>query len=166
MTPTTIALLATVLLFALHVIVQVRPSLSRRAREADGKVRAARARAREGEARDRALALAEAGEAAAGAGRWISAAGSFLRAMRVDPSSGEVVDRAAAALARRPRLLESLLLRRVAAAPAGGGTDRDEALVACLRGLESIYRARKDKGRARLVERLRAREDSLPPGSL
>src|SRR5208283_5110299 len=46
-----------------------------------------------------------------------SAKGLYLRAMRSDPTSVEVIRRAVAGLSRRPRALESLLWRRLASAP-------------------------------------------------
>jgi hypothetical protein len=65
----------------------------------------------------RARALSDAADLAArqvrGRGR---AAGLYLRAMRSDPTSVEVLQRAVAGLARRPRALESLLWRQLAIA--------------------------------------------------
>ncbi len=153
----TIALVAVALLFAVYVIVQVRPGFLRGGRRATTGIREAHDRARTATTPDaRALALVEAGEVAAKAGRWISAAGSFLRAFRSDPSSALVVTRTAAAMAPRPRLLESLLLRKVAtfdpATPPG-----DPALVTTLEHLRALYEKRRDKGKARLVELLLAR---------
>ena len=67
---------------------------------------------------ERALALCDAGDAAAGglAGA-DSAVGYYLRAMRTNPHSAELVARAAQGLARRPRALESLLWRHLAGGP-------------------------------------------------
>jgi hypothetical protein len=156
-TPATIALLAVALLFAVYVIVQVRPLGPKGARGASSAIRAAHARARDAtSAEARAGALVEAGEVAAKARRWVSAAGSFLRALRADPTSADVVRRTASALAPRPRLLESVMLRKVAAVEATGASD--PALVAALEALHSLYAAKRDKGRARLVERLLERE--------
>jgi hypothetical protein len=47
--------------------------------------------------------------------RAASAKGLYLRAMRADPASVDVIRRAAGGLARRPRALESLLWRHLAA---------------------------------------------------
>ncbi len=158
-TPTTIALLVMVALFAVYVIVQVRPAARRGGRKTTEAIRAAHGRAREAKTTEaRSAALADAGEAAAKAGRYVSAAGSFLRALRANPASPEIVHRTGAALASRPRLLESLLLRRVAAVPAAPPSSRDPAFIALLEELAVVYGHRRDRGRARLVERLLARE--------
>jgi hypothetical protein len=67
---------------------------------------------------ERARALCDAADLAAkrvrGRG---SAAALYLRAARSDPKSVEVVRRAVAGLARRPRALESLLWRHLATTP-------------------------------------------------
>lgn len=154
MSASTIALVAVAFLFAVYVIVQVRPAMLRRGRRATTGIREAHDRARTATTPDaRALALVEAGEVAAKAGRWISAAGSFLRAFRSDPSSAAIVTRTAAAMAPRPRLLESILLRKVAAFDPGTPPG-DPALVATLEELKALYEKRRDKGKARLVEML------------
>lgn len=146
-------------LFAVYVIVQVRPMATKNGRRATGEIRGAHLRAREAKTDDeRAAALAEAGEAAARAGRWVSAAGSFLRALRAVPDSAAIVHRTAKALAPRPRLLESLLLRRVAASSAEPADGAEPALVALLEELLALYGRKREKGKARLVERLLARE--------
>ena len=80
------------------------------------------ARARIAAAKDpaaRAKALCDAADITAqGAGSYASAAGLYQRALRTDPASAEVVRRAIAGLVdRRPRALESLLWRTLAAAP-------------------------------------------------
>ena len=63
----------------------------------------------------RATALCEAADIVAKrAGGRESAAGLYLRAMRSDPASAHVVERAVAGLARRPRTLELLLWRYLA----------------------------------------------------
>jgi hypothetical protein len=64
------------------------------------------------------------------------AKGFYLRAMRSDPTSVEVIQRAVAALARRPRALESLLWRRLAATP---WKESGEATGAVLDALRSLY---------------------------
>ena len=71
---------------------------------------------------ERALALCDAGDAAAsGLAGGESAISYYLRAMRLDPKSPELVARAAKGLARKPRALESLLWRRLGAEPWRGG---------------------------------------------
>jgi hypothetical protein len=166
MNATTLAVVIAAGLFLGYLLVQVRPGRSRRRKELDSAIRAARLRAMDAKTdADRAEALTAAGELAAKSSRWTSAAGLFLRALRAHPASADVVRRTSAALALRPRLLESILLRRVAASAAQPGPDADEALVASLEGLAEIYGRRHDKGRARLVERLLAREKGVKTSS-
>ena len=100
----------------------------------------------------RALALCDAGdEVARHLGGGASAAGFFLRAMRTDPTSAEIVNRASLALARRPRALESLLWRKLSADPWTGPAR--PAVVAALRHLAGIYMgARRSAVRAKAIE--------------
>jgi hypothetical protein len=106
-----------------------------------GKRRASRqalrdARARIETAKDgpaRALALCDAADLSTRG----SAAGLYQRALRTDPGSAEVVRRAVAALTSRPRALESLLWRALAAAP-WTGDSRDAARLA-LEALGTLY---------------------------
>ncbi len=66
----------------------------------------------------RALALCDAADVMArGVGGASSATGLYLRALRTDPKSAEVVRRAVGGLAARPRALESLLWRHLGQAP-------------------------------------------------
>lgn len=112
-----IVLAAVAALFLVYLLVQVRPALSPAGRRALADARAAGKRARE--AKDdaaRGVALCEAGEANARAGRWLNAVGYFSRALRVSPDDLGIVDRLAQALAPRPRLLASVLERRMATA--------------------------------------------------
>jgi hypothetical protein len=86
----------------------------------------------------RASALCDAGDAAAGAAvSAASAVGFYLRAMRLVPTSPDLVDRAATGLARRPRALETLLWRRLGAEPWTGTTA--PAAHAALRHLAALY---------------------------
>lgn len=62
-----------------------------------------------------------------------------LRAVRDEPASVQAVEQAVAALSRRPRALESVLWRHLAAAPWEG---RREAVVASLDALRSLYEGR------------------------
>lgn len=105
---------------------------------------------------ERALALADAGDAAAGGIRGgESAAGYYLRAMRSDPKSAELVGRAAKGLARRPRALESLLWRRLGAEPWKGGSE--EAARAALAELSRLYAGPlRNAARARAMEHAKA----------
>lgn len=110
-----IAVIVVVALFAAYIVVQVRPGLGR-----DGglgrEIESARKRARSAESpASRADALAQAGALAAKARRWGSAGAYFLRALRADPASAELVRRVQTELGGRPRLAEKLFLRRLAA---------------------------------------------------
>ncbi len=100
----------------------------------------------------RALALADAGDACAlSLGRGSTAIGYYLRAMRCDPASVAIIDRAALGLARRPRALESLLWRRLGAEPWTEQTR--EPAKAALRQLAHLYEKRlRDPHRARAIE--------------
>ncbi|MEO8874354.1 MAG: hypothetical protein ABI461_02105, partial [Polyangiaceae bacterium] len=76
----------------------------------------------------------------------------YFRAMRLAPTSAEIVDHAAKGLARRPRILETLLWRRLGAEPWTG--DCANATRAAIRQLIAIYTGnRKSALRARAMER-------------
>jgi hypothetical protein len=97
------------------------------------------ARARIEAAKDpsaRALALCDAADITA-RGRGFGSAGLYQRALRTDPKSADVVNRAIAGLASRPRALESLLWRTLAAAPWTG--DSRDAARAALEALQALY---------------------------
>ena len=131
---------ATFVFFA-FLLWRLRPCHGRR-RAGRGKGAALRAAKQRVEAaksdEERALALCDAGDAAAGglAGS-DSAVGYYLRAMRTNPRSAELVARAAQGLARRPRALESLLWRRLGAEPWSGGGEA--AARAALDELARLY---------------------------
>jgi hypothetical protein len=87
---------------------------------------------------ERAVALCEAADALAGTmGRRAAAAALYLRAMRTDPKSVRVVERAAAALSRRPRLLESVLWRHLGATSWTGASL--PAVRASIDALRAVY---------------------------
>jgi hypothetical protein len=65
-----------------------------------------------------------------------SAKALYLRALRADPGSVEVIHRVVAGLTRRPRALESLLWRHLGAAP---WRDFPEATCAALDSLRTLY---------------------------
>jgi hypothetical protein len=114
-----VALAVAAVLFLGFLVVRMRPSRRRRAALNEG-VRAARRRAHEATTpRARAEALCEAGALALRDGaRWTAAAGFFLRAMSADPSWPGAVQQAVASLRRgRPRVLETILWRRLGALP-------------------------------------------------
>jgi hypothetical protein len=121
----------------------------RNLREAQARIEAAKDDA------SRAVALCDAADAsAAQPGGVTSAIGYYLRAMRTDPHSAAVVDRAAAGLARRPRALESLLWRRLGAEPWSG--EGRAAARAALKHLAALY-----DGPLRNAPRARALEHAL-----
>jgi hypothetical protein len=98
-------------------------------REAHARVEAATSDA------DRAVALCEAAALVGPRG----ARGLYLRAMRADPTSVNVIERAVAGLSRRPRALESLLWRHLASTP---WTSSREATRAALDALRVLYEGR------------------------
>lgn len=95
-------------------------------REAQARIEAAKSEP------ERALALCDAAERM----RAGEARGMYLRAMRADPASAEIVGRVVAGLAGRPRALESLLWRYLASRP---WTDSKEATRAALDAMRVLY---------------------------
>jgi hypothetical protein len=134
-----IPLLVSALAFFAFLVFRVVPWGGQGERGAPKEARAALARAEEAKSdADRALALADAGEASAKVlGRGGSSAALFLRAMKSDPCSVEIVNRAATALGRKRRSLEHLLWRRLAQEPFRRET-RD-ANMAALSALAKLY---------------------------
>ena len=63
--------------------------------------------------KERAIALCDAADLL----NPVSAQGLYMRAIRADPASVVVIERAVAALAKRPRVLERLLWRYLAGSP-------------------------------------------------
>jgi hypothetical protein len=114
-------LVAAAAAFLLVVLWRVRPALPFGSRRRASKQALREAKARIEAAPNpqaRALALCDAADLMVrGVGGASSATGLYLRAMRTDPQSAAVVDRAVAGLAARPRALESLLWRHLAQAP-------------------------------------------------
>lgn len=91
-----------------------------------------------------------------------SAKGLYLRAMRSDPTSVEVVRRAAAGLSRRPRALESLLWRRLASGP---WNEAPAATGAVLEAMQSLYDGPlRNAIRARAFANARASLEKGPTG--
>ena len=166
-------LIAAATVFGLYVIYRFRPMLSG-SRAALGSLAEARERIDAAKTdEERALALAEAGDACASAvGRTAGAVGYYTRAMRANPVSVDLVERAAKGLARRPRALEQLLWRRLASEPWDG--DKRAPALAALAHLHRVYeRTPRNRTRARMFEHLlvalgapapvRTRADSRPP---
>jgi hypothetical protein len=67
----------------------------------------------------------------------VRAQGLYLRALRADPASGEVVARTVAGLSRRPRALEAILWRHLGSSPWNGPCRG--AMVAALDALRVLY---------------------------
>ncbi|WP_437535302.1 hypothetical protein WME79_13785 [Sorangium sp. So ce726] len=142
-------------LFILFLVIKMRPA--RRRRDAlSAEVQAARERARRAATpRERAEALCDAGVQAMHGGRRVTAAvGFFVRAMRADPTSAQVIELASGALAKRkPRLLEKILWRRLAVLPWDG--EHRDAVRAAAVGLEALYRRGiRDRSRAEIMRKL------------
>jgi hypothetical protein len=142
--------------FAIMLLWRVRPSLGagRRGRRAALKEAQAHIEAA-GDDPARALALCDAADLMAarlaGSG---SAQALYMRAMRADPSSVEVVSRTVAGLERRPRTLESVLWRHLSAGPWNG--PMQTAMLASLDALRSLYEGPLRNGvRARALANLR-----------
>lgn len=154
MTDWHVPLIIAAAVFGVFTLWRVRPaafSPSRAAaraalREAQKRVEMAR------DEQSRAAALCDAGDAASGAAvSAASAIGFYLRAMRLVPTSADLVERAAKGLARRPRALETLLWRRLGAEPWDGAAR--PAAKAALRHLVALYEGpRRNAVRARAME--------------
>lgn len=160
-------LLISAIAFAALLVFKTRPMVSAVATP-DGRVAAAalkQAQARVAAAKDdaaRALALCDAADASARLGKTSSAAAFYMRALRADPSSKAIVERAAAALARRPGALENLMWRHLGGAPWTG--EGREAAIASLRALAGVYaRKKRTHARARAIENALAALTSTAP---
>ncbi|MDP9035789.1 MAG: hypothetical protein M3O50_13390 [Myxococcota bacterium] len=135
-----VPLLVAITAFLIVLLWRVRPvipwgrrrSASREAfRTALRRVEAARTDA------DRARALCDTADVMAKQMRRAgNATGLYMRAVRADPTSVDVVERAALGLAGRPRALESLLWRHLAITPWG---IRRESTRVALEALQRLY---------------------------
>lgn len=159
-----IALLIVAGFFVGYLLLQVRPLFSPKRRALLSEVRSSRKRALDATTdHDRAAALMAGGRAAAQAKRYTSAAGLFLRALRLDPASVELVETAAASLAPRPRLGRTLFERRLAALTAEGV--RGPAYVALVKALADVYRKNpRWRGLAAVMDRLGEHEAAAEKG--
>ncbi len=161
MDATQITLIGVAVVFGGYLLVQVRPAFSPRGRALLAEVRSSRKRATEATTPElRAVLLAQAGEAAARAKRWVSAAGLFLRALRADPESVSLITRMTAALSPRPRLLGSILERRMDSL---SESDRGRrAFIAMARALVDLYQGPlRRRFHAKLIGRLIGHEELL-----
>jgi hypothetical protein len=127
--------------FLALVVWRVRPAVGwgRRRQASPAEIQVARSRiAQATDPPARALALCDAADLLAKTiGGAPNALGLYLRAIRSDPRSIEIVRRMATGLASRPRQLESLLWRHLALAPWGG--ESREAARASLDALRALY---------------------------
>ncbi len=140
------------LVFGGAVLARLRPAFGSDGASARKTLAAARAALDKAETpAARAEALATAGDACAKSGALRNlAAGYYTRALKVAPADAALVRRAAAGLVRRPRALESLLIRRL-----GAGAWADiEITKALLEELHALYRGRmKSAARAEMIAR-------------
>lgn len=148
-----IAIVTFAVLFVVFMLFKMRRLTVRRRMPLE--VRRARARARvAGTPRARAEALCDAAVLSARkAGRWTAAAGLFLRAMRADPTWAGPVQLAIKTLHKaRPKLLETMLWRRLAQLP--WDEAHREAIQAAGAGLKALYRHEiHDIAKARFLRR-------------
>lgn len=86
---------------------------------------------------ERSLALCDAADACASLGRTGASIAYWLRAMRIEPNSVEIVERAATSLARRPGAIEKVMWRKLADTPWTG--EGKKAAAAALKALSSAY---------------------------
>lgn len=147
-----IPLLVSAIAFAAFLVFKMaRPAVSSDGRETAAALKEAKARIEAATTdHDKALALADAGDACARLGRANGAVGYYLRAMRAAPHSKEIVERAATGLAKRPRALEKVMWRHLAAEPWTGANR--EAALAALKALAAAYGRRPNQPRARALE--------------
>lgn len=147
-----IPLLVSATAFGAFLVFKMRPAVTPAARASAAALDEAKKRIEA--AKDdpaRAIALADAADACARLGRVDSAVGFYLRALRADPRSSDVVERAADALGRRPAALEGLLWRHLAAHPWTG--DRRPAAIAGLQVLARVYgKRRRHRVRAQAIQ--------------
>lgn len=155
-----IPLLVSAVVFAAFLIFKMRPAVTPGARASAAALDDAKKRIEA--AKDdaaRAMALADAGDACAKLGRTNGAIGYYLRALRADPRSTQIVERASDRLARRPNALELLMWRHLAAHPWTG--EHRETALASLRALARLYgRRRRHHVRAEAIEHALAALDT------
>lgn len=145
-----IALVVSAIVFAVVLLLRVRPSFSSTKRPDVGLREAKEAVQRAKTDEEKIEALAAAGDASAvRLGRGGSAVNYYLRAMRMAPTSLPLLERAGVSLANKPLALESLLWRRLSIED---WTDEMVPIVRdIVRRLETLYSA------GPIQRRLRAR---------
>ncbi|HEY4014703.1 MAG TPA: hypothetical protein VGM06_15275 [Polyangiaceae bacterium] len=161
MQDTSVPLVVATTAFLAVLLWRVRPLAPWTAERRDAREALREARVRVESAADdaeRARALCDAADLlAAHVHTRTAAIGYYLRAMRSDPSSLEIIARTTTGLARRPRALESLLWRHLSLTPKGPGRD---ATRAALEGLRNLYEGRLRSGvRAKAIQNVR---DAIP----
>ncbi|MBX3190183.1 MAG: hypothetical protein KF819_24360 [Labilithrix sp.] len=145
-------LLVSAVAFAAFMIFRFRPVIS-----GDGRATAAAlkgAKQQIAAAKDdaaRAKALCDAADASARLGRFRTAVSFYLRAVRAEPGSKEIVQRASVSLARRPAALEKVLWQQLAASP-WTGEARDAARIALEALAQSYAKRPRFAARARAIE--------------
>lgn len=145
-----IPLLVSAIAFAVFLVFKMRPALGEDGRASAAALKEAKQRIEAAkEDAEKAKALCDAGDACATLGRANAAVGFYLRAFKTDPRSQELVERAATALARRPRAVEKLMWRHLAAEP-WTGPGRPAALAA-LKALAAVYGRRPNHPRAKAL---------------
>ncbi len=152
-----VSVVVAAVIFGLYVLYKFRPILGERgAGSGRAELRDARARltkaTTDAERLDALLAAGDACARTVGLGGGASA--YYFRAMRLAPTSDQVVEHVAQGLARRPRILETLLWRRLGAEPWTG--ESTNATRAVLRQLIAIYTTKR-----RSALRARAMENAL-----
>jgi hypothetical protein len=156
MTDWQIPLLISAVIFAAFMVFKMRPAVTPGARASaaalsDAKKRIASAKSESA----RAIALADAGDACAHLGRTNSAVGFYLRALRADPKSEAIVERAMAGLERRPGALENLMWRHLGSTAHAWDADHRPAQIAGLRAIEKAYgKRRRHHVRAQAISHL------------
>lgn len=146
-----IALVVSAVAFAAFMAFRFRPVVSGEGRASAVALKDAKKRvlaAKDDEAR--ALALCDAADASVRLGRVGAAATFYLRAMRVQPGSRDIAERAAEGLAHRPGALEKVMWRQLANARL---PESRAAAVTALRALATSYAKRtRFHLRARAIE--------------
>ncbi len=147
-----VPLLISAIAFMAFLVFKMRPAIGPRGREHAAALKEAKERiASAADEPTRAKALCDAADACARLGRLNGAVGFYLRALRADPTSKDIVERTAAGLAKRPGQLENLMWRQLGAVDWKDAA-RD-AQLAALRALAVVYAKRpRHHHRAKAVE--------------
>lgn len=150
-----VSVVVAAVIFGLYVLYKFRPFFGEAGGGAGrGELREARARLTKATTdTERLEALLAAGDACARTvGLGGGASSYYFRAMRLAPANDEIISHAARGLERRPRILETLMWRRLGTEPWTG--EHAKATRAALRQLISIYSTKRRSAlRARAMER-------------